>query len=47
MKKIISACLAVIALAAMCFLTGCDPEKPAGPGGDRMQPYDSSTGQYK
>lgn len=30
------------------FLAGCgDPTKPAGPGGERQQPYDPKTGQYK
>ena len=31
--------------AAMLMLTGCDPEKIGG--GGQLQPYSSSTGQYK
>ena len=48
MKKIVIAFMTTVALLAMCCLTGCgDAEKPAGPGGERKQPYDTSTGQYK
>lgn len=48
MRKIVTTFMAAVAFLAMCCLTGCgDPEKSAGPGGERMQPYDSSSGQYK
>lgn len=41
-----------VIIALICFVvfsqTGCgDPTKPAGPGGERQQPYDPKTGQYK
>ena len=39
--------VALTALAGVVIVTGCDSEKPAGPGGLRMQPYSSGSGQYK
>jgi hypothetical protein len=46
-KKWVLGLVVLTALAGLMVVTGCDPEKPAGPGGLRTQPYSSSTGQFK
>ena len=46
-KKWVLGLVVFTALAGLMVVTGCDPEKPAGPGGLRMQPYSSGTGQFK
>ena len=47
-RKWLLGLVAFTALAGLVVVTGCgDPEKPAGPGGSRLQPYSSGTGQYK
>jgi hypothetical protein len=38
----------ILGLALSALLTGCfEPTKPAGPGGDRQQPYSPDNGHYK
>ena len=42
--------LLMLVAIGLLFVTliGCgDPQKPAGPGGARMQNYDGGNGQYK
>ena len=46
-RKWLLGLVALTALAGLVVVTGCDPEKPAGPGGLRLQPYSSGSGQYK
>ena len=46
-QKLMIGLVALCALIGLMVVSGCDPEKPAGPGGLRNQPYSSGTGQYK
>ncbi len=48
-KKWIHGLLVVFMLCGLVALAGCggDPQKPAGPGGERMQPYNPGDGTYK
>lgn len=48
MKKIKLFLAILVTSSALLVLTGCgDPTKPAGPGGDRQQPYNPKDGTYK
>ena len=44
-KKLRIGLVALIALAGLMAISGCDPEKIGG--GGHLQPYNSSNGQYK
>jgi len=46
MKKFLALLVLALVLGTL-FLACGDPEKPAGPGGFRMQSYSASPGQYK
>ena len=46
-KKWVLGLVVLAALVGLVGVTGCDPEKPAGPDSQRMQPYSSGSGQYK
>jgi hypothetical protein len=39
--------LALVTLSLTSCLEDDGPTKPAGPGGDRMQPYSPDDGQYR
>ena len=45
-NKTLRALIAAVMFGGMIIIAGCGPEKPAGPGGKRTQPYDSD-GTYK
>lgn len=45
MKTVTTLLLMSAVITMLIALTGCDPEKPGG--GGLLQPYSSSTGQYK
>ena len=45
--KVIKYIAAIAIIASVTILmTGCDPDKAAGPGGVRTQTYNPSNGQY-
>ena len=51
-KKLRIGLVALIALAGLMAISGCDPEKTGGDpekigGGGHLQPYNSLNGQYK
>ena len=46
-KKWVLGLVVLAALVGLVGVTGCDPEKPAGPGGQRLQPFNIRSGQYK
>ncbi len=46
-KIVIKSIIIGFIIALILSLQGCDPKKPAGPGGGRRQPFDKNTGTYK
>jgi len=46
-KRLVQAVIAVMILCGVMIMSGCGDYKPAGPGGERMQPYNPADGQYK
>ncbi|MCX7665874.1 MAG: hypothetical protein N2112_10025 [Gemmataceae bacterium] len=45
-KKILYVMLCTITITGMFGCGGELPQKPAGPGGERLQPFNPNNGQY-